>query len=94
MNTHEPNFRHDAPLRPLRAIRARCVDCCAGSAHEVKQCAVYGCALWPYRLGKRPKNGSTLHERAHSIANGPEVDPDPDRNGACAETARARGLFR
>src|SRR5580693_6062069 len=26
------------PMSPLRAIRARCLDCCAGSAQEVAKC--------------------------------------------------------
>src|SRR5215472_17095447 len=27
-----------APMSPLRAIRAHCLDCCAGSAQEVANC--------------------------------------------------------
>jgi len=41
-------------LRPLKAMRAKCVDCCAGQVKEIRVCPITGCALWPYRMGKRP----------------------------------------
>ena len=42
-------------LTPLRAIRAKCLDCCADSAREVERCLAYDCPLWEYRLSKRAK---------------------------------------
>ena len=42
-------------LTPIKAIRAKCLDCSSGSFSEVKQCPVKSCSLWPYRLGHRPK---------------------------------------
>lgn len=41
-------------LTPIKAIRAKCLDCSNGSAHEVKLCPVTRCPLYPYRLGKNP----------------------------------------
>ena len=41
-------------LAPLRAIRAKCVDCSAGSMKEVRECVMLDCPLYPYRLGKSP----------------------------------------
>lgn len=41
-------------LRPLKAIRAKCLDCCCGSAHEVRLCPCEDCSLYPYRFGKNP----------------------------------------
>ena len=41
-------------LRPIKAIRAKCLDCCAGSAHEVSLCPIPNCSLYPYRHGKNP----------------------------------------
>lgn len=41
-------------LRPLKAIRAKCLDCSNGSFVEVKNCPVVKCPIYPYRLGKRP----------------------------------------
>lgn len=39
---------------PLKTIRAKCLDCCAGSAHEVRECASTNCPLWPFRMGRNP----------------------------------------
>lgn len=39
---------------PLKAIRLKCLDCCCGSAHEVRQCTAERCSLYPFRLGKNP----------------------------------------
>ncbi len=41
-------------LTPMKAIRAKCLDCCCGSAHEVKLCTCQDCTLYPYRFGKNP----------------------------------------
>ncbi len=38
----------------LKAIRAKCLDCCAGSPAEVRECHISTCALHPYRMGKNP----------------------------------------
>lgn len=42
-------------VTPLKAIRAKCLECCAGSAHEVKLCHISDCALWVYRMGRNPR---------------------------------------
>ena len=39
---------------PLKAIRLKCLDCCCGSAHEVKLCTAVKCPLHLFRLGKNP----------------------------------------
>ena len=39
---------------PLRAIRLKCLDCCAGQAREVRLCAANDCPLWIYRSGHKP----------------------------------------
>ena len=39
---------------PLKALRARCLDCCCGSATEVRKCVSIDCPSWPFRLGKNP----------------------------------------
>ncbi|WP_321404536.1 hypothetical protein [Maridesulfovibrio sp.] len=42
-------------LTPLKAIRAKCVDCCGDNRKEVAACPVENCPLWIFRAGKRPK---------------------------------------
>ena len=39
---------------PMKAIRAKCIDCCAGNMAEVKICHITACDLHPYRMGKNP----------------------------------------
>ena len=35
-----------------KAIRLKCLDCCAGSYSEVRQCSVTNCPLHRYRMGR------------------------------------------
>lgn len=37
-----------------KAIKAKCLDCCAYQKEEVRQCTSTSCPLWPFRLGKNP----------------------------------------
>ena len=39
---------------PLKAIRAKCLDCCFDQTTEVKLCPVSACPLHPFRFGKNP----------------------------------------
>lgn len=41
-------------LTPLGAIRAKCLDCSAWNATEVRLCPVDLCPIWPFRFGKNP----------------------------------------
>lgn len=41
-------------LTPIKAIRAKCLECGGGSNKEVRFCLCKDCPLWPYRFGKRP----------------------------------------
>ena len=47
--------REEMLRSPLKTIRARCLDCVAGSRAEVRRCELRECPLWPYRMGRRPK---------------------------------------
>ncbi|MCD8238779.1 MAG: hypothetical protein LUC92_05535 [Clostridiales bacterium] len=39
---------------PLKAIRAKCLDCCCWQKNEVKLCTAEDCPLHPFRFGKNP----------------------------------------
>ena len=39
-------------LTRKKAIRAKCLDCCCGSAKEVRLCPCRDCPLFPYRFGR------------------------------------------
>ena len=42
-------------MTPMKAIRAKCIDCMCFQPAEVKRCPSENCPLWPYRMGHRPK---------------------------------------
>ena len=44
-------------MTPIKAIRAKCLDCCGGSMKEARLCPAEDCPLHPYRMGHRPKPG-------------------------------------
>lgn len=35
-----------------QAIRAKCLDCCAGQLKEVRRCVCIKCPLYPFRMGR------------------------------------------
>lgn len=45
---------------PLKVIRAKCLDCCAGSAHEVRLCPATKCPAWYHRFGRPPATVARL----------------------------------
>jgi hypothetical protein len=52
------------PGSPIRAIRAKCVDCSGGSMAEVRLCALTHCPLWAFRMGHNPFHGKTSEMEA------------------------------
>ena len=42
------------PESPIRAMRAKCLDCSVESSAEVRKCVATTCALWPFRMGVNP----------------------------------------
>lgn len=53
---------------PVKAIRAKCLDCCGGQRLEVKECPVKDCPLWAFRFGRNP-----FHSRAINANNSKEI---------------------
>ena len=47
---------------PVKAIREFCLECCGGSASDVKSCTSARCPLKPFRLGKNPYIKRTMTE--------------------------------
>ena len=41
-------------ITPIKAIRAKCLDCSNNQTKLVRECPIFKCPLWPYRMGKRP----------------------------------------
>ena len=41
---------------PIKAIRRKCRECSNWNDKEVRSCHMPDCALWPYRMGRRPSD--------------------------------------
>lgn len=54
MSDEETTGRPEGLVAPLKAIRAKCLDCSGDSSNEVKLCVVPDCPLYLYRFGRRP----------------------------------------
>ncbi|NLL92287.1 MAG: hypothetical protein GX222_07765 [Ruminococcaceae bacterium] len=60
-------------LTRSKAIRAKCLDCCCGSAKEVRLCSIKSCALWRFRMGREmvdtltPKRTKVKKSHRHSF---------------------------
>lgn len=39
---------------PIKAIRAKCIDCCCNNQNEVSLCTAKDCPLWHFRSGHNP----------------------------------------
>ena len=55
-------------MTPLKAIRAKCMECSNGQPNEVKFCPIPDCALYKYRSGKSGRKISPEH-RAKLLQN-------------------------
>jgi hypothetical protein len=42
------------PISALKALRLRCIDCCAGNSNEVRKCMAVECPTCPFRMGSSP----------------------------------------
>jgi hypothetical protein len=49
---------------PIKAIRQKCLDCTCNQHKEIRLCPVVDCAIYPYRMGRRPNKVTidTLNE--------------------------------
>ncbi len=53
---------------PIKAIRHKCLDCCAGSYTEVEKCPAKKCPLWHFRFGKNPFRKPVSEERRAALS--------------------------
>ena len=53
-------------LSAVKAIRAKCLDCCCYEHAQVRNCDISGCSLWPFRDGHRPKAEGSGNKRVLS----------------------------
>ena len=58
-------------LTPIKAIRAKCLECSCGNNAEVRECVIPDCPLYPYRMGHNPYIKMSEERKAKMTANLP-----------------------
>src|SRR5215467_15439755 len=85
------------PMSPMEAIRAKCLDCCAGSAYEVRCGVAMACPSWPFRTGKNPwrapaseaqreasrRNAAKMHAASSDTVKITGASDEPSEGGTC-----------
>ncbi len=69
-------------LTPMKAIRAKCLDCCCGQYNEVKLCPIRDCPLYPYRDGHNPNRKGKGNNSPNISGIRPEREAEFSRNAA------------
>ncbi len=77
-------------LTPMKAIRAKCLDCSAGSANEVKLCPVTRCPLYLFRFGKNPNIQLTAEQKVARAANFQKI---PSQQGDSVGNSLTEGNY-
>ncbi|OYW52990.1 MAG: hypothetical protein B7Y80_18670 [Hyphomicrobium sp. 32-62-53] len=54
MTTAELEQLGQQRMSPMKTLRLRCLDCCAGSTARVRLCVSVTCPSWPFRMGENP----------------------------------------
>lgn len=49
-----------------KAIRLKCLDCCAYQPAEVRKCPVVDCPLWRFRMGREIKDDDSTENTEFS----------------------------
>ena len=59
---------------PIKAIRQKCLDCTCDQYEEIRKCTVINCALYPYRMGRRPDEVTLLSLKEYYGVNDEPTD--------------------
>lgn len=49
-------------ITPIKAIRAKCLECTEGQTVYIRLCSAVGCPLWDCRMGSKPTS-SPLYDK-------------------------------
>ncbi len=77
-------------MTPMKAIRAKCLDCCGGQAKEVRLCPCVDCALYPYRFGRNPNRVGLKNRGAFEKKHGSTADLAAEQQNGGSYTPTGR----
>jgi len=81
-------------LTPLKAIRLKCLDCCAGSRKEVRLCPAKDCPLWPFRFGKLPSTDKNSVRGLRTQAQSKPSKSPPEKWGVFEKEGSSEGKVK
>lgn len=93
------------PMSKADVIRRHCLDCCGGSADEVRKCMALRCPSWPERMGGRSpflakpaytaEQREAMRERARTLSTRKQVGvvQHDEPSSASAGTGEAATLL-
>lgn len=61
---------------PIKAIRAKCVECSADQINEVRNCTVTSCPLYEYRFGRKCMSKFSQKDNVSDIFDGSEIEDE------------------
>ena len=68
-------FTGETITNPVKAIRAKCLECSNGMTSEIRRCLITTCVLYPFRMGKNPHRTRELtdEQRAAFVERGKKM---------------------
>lgn len=75
-------MNEEKSITPIKAIKAKCLDCCCGQREEVKACSAKECPLWQFRLGKNPNRSRNMTDEQRKAASERLAKARAKRNNA------------
>ncbi len=83
------------PTTPMKAIRAKRLECSGDRTREVRLYHLNDCPLWPYRFGCRPSTARKQRETVAQGRDGKSIGQSPIRKKPRPSSSflRFSGLF-
>ena len=79
---------------PVKAIRAKCLDCCCGQTKEVTLCVSSACPLYPFRFGKNPYRSKREYTEEQRAAMAERMRRNREAAGPAGSTLPIEDIYR
>ena len=79
---------------PVKAIHAKCLDCCCGQTKEVTLCVSSACPLYPFRFGKNPYRSKREYTEEQRAAMAERMRRNREAAGPAGSTLPIEDIYR